>query len=61
MTNNNEITLYYDQRSSIINISKRLVCGIAMMHFELAARNLGEYGEWQLLDDPNVARYKLKI
>lgn len=38
-------------------VSKRLDCGIAMLHFELGARGAGVEGEWVLLDAPDVARW----
>ena len=36
-------------------ISKRLDCGIAMLHFELGAREVGASGSWQLLSGRDVA------
>lgn len=36
-------------------ISKRLDCGIAMLHFELGARAAGCAGRWELSDAPDVA------
>jgi hypothetical protein len=39
------------------NVSKRLDCGIAMLHIEVAARNYGIRGEWQFLKAPQVARF----
>lgn len=41
------------------HFSKRLDCGIAMLHFELAARAKGAAGNWELLPSPDVARYIL--
>ena len=38
-------------------ISKRLDCGIAMLHIEIAAVNAGITGEWELLESPQVARF----
>jgi hypothetical protein len=38
-------------------ISKRLDCGIAMLHFELGALKSGVPGAWEPLDDPDVARF----
>ena len=38
-------------------LSPRLDCGIAMLHFELAARAAGLAGTWEFLDAPAVARY----
>jgi hypothetical protein len=42
-------------------ISRRLDCGIAMLHFELGARAAGLAGIWELLPPPDVARFRLKI
>ena len=36
-------------------ISKRLDCGIAMLHFELGAREMGASGSWRLLSGRDVA------
>lgn len=38
-------------------ISKRLDCGIAMLHFELGARQAGADGCWELLTRSAVARW----
>ncbi|QGG49289.1 nitroreductase family protein [Heliorestis convoluta] len=38
-------------------ISKRLDCGIAMVHFEVALRYHGEEGDWQWLHEPDVAKW----
>jgi hypothetical protein len=40
-----------------IHASKRLDCGIAMLHFEVAALNSGMQGRWELQDPPCVASY----
>jgi len=37
-------------------ISKRLDCGIAMLHFDVAARFHGIFGQWEFLETPQVAR-----
>ena len=36
---------------------KRLDCGIAMLHIEVAALNCGVKGKWELLASPQVARF----
>jgi len=41
------------------NISKRLDCGIAMLHLEVAALNAGIQGQWEFLKNPLVARFKV--
>jgi hypothetical protein len=38
---------------------KALDCGIAMLHFELGALTNGGVGGWELLEAPDVARYRL--
>ena len=41
-------------------VSKRLDCGIAMLHFELGVRTAGVSGSWELLDHrSDVARFVL--
>ncbi|MBN1630231.1 MAG: nitroreductase family protein [Thermoleophilia bacterium] len=40
-------------------ISRRLDCGIAMLHFEVGARSLGASGRWETLQAPRVARFEL--
>jgi nitroreductase len=39
------------------SVSKRLDCGIAMLHIEVAAISCGVRGEWQFLKAPQVARF----
>jgi hypothetical protein len=41
------------------NISRRLDCGIAMLHFEVGARLMGALGRWEILQAPEVARYRV--
>jgi nitroreductase len=38
--------------------SRRIDCGMAMAHVEIAARAAGITGRWELLDDPDVACYR---
>ncbi len=38
-------------------ISKRLDCGIAMLHIEVAALDCGVKGQWELLEAPRVAKF----
>jgi hypothetical protein len=40
-------------------VSKRLDCGIAMLHVEIAALSSGAKGSWELLKSPQVARFKV--
>jgi hypothetical protein len=51
------ITVSMDNPSFNLGISKRLDCGIAMLHIEVAALNSLVTGEWEFLEDPNVARF----
>ena len=39
------------------NVAKRLDCGIAMLHIEVAALNYGIPGKWDFLETPRVARF----
>lgn len=58
---NNSIIISQDSEKGIAeksNISKRLDCGIAMAHIEIAALKNGVKGEWQYLDHPNIAIFK---
>jgi nitroreductase len=43
------------KRESVM--SKRLCCGIAMLHLEVAANHLGKKGNWIFLNPPGVARF----
>lgn len=43
----------------VSRISRRLDCGIAMLHLELGARVKGKQGEWELLSAPEVAKYSI--
>ncbi len=47
-----------DRAKSFSTISKRLDCGIAMLHFELGARASGVNGRWEFLEAPDVAAYR---
>jgi nitroreductase len=42
---------------SDFNVSKRLDCGISMLHFDIAARFHSVYGSWEFLEAPQVARF----
>jgi hypothetical protein len=41
-------------------ISKRLDCGIAMLHLEVMAHGLGVAGSWEYLAAPDVARFRIR-
>ncbi|KUO59476.1 MAG: nitroreductase [Gracilibacter sp. BRH_c7a] len=60
---NNSIKVTTDAEKGIAdksNISKRLDCGIAMAHIEIAALKNGVIGQWQYLLNPDVAIFKAK-
>ncbi|MCK5654431.1 MAG: nitroreductase family protein, partial [Dehalococcoidia bacterium] len=40
-------------------ISKRLDCGIAMLHIEVAALDCGVQGKWEFLEAPKVSRFTI--
>lgn len=52
------IKLSVDNVKDSYHISKRLDCGIAMAHVEIAAVHSGEAGIWEYLSNPGVARFK---
>lgn len=53
----NRITVSVDSSLVEWGISKRLDCGIAMLHIEVAALDSGVRGRWELLKAPEVARF----
>jgi len=53
----NSITISVDSSLLEWGISKRLDCGIAMLHIEAAAPDSGVKGRWELLEAPQVARF----
>ena len=53
----NSITISVDSALLEWGISKRLDCGIAMLHIEVAALDSGVKGRWELLQAPQVARF----
>lgn len=55
---NDSITVSVDDLKDTYNISKRLDCGIAMLHIETASLYCGVNGEWEFLKPPDVARFK---
>jgi hypothetical protein len=58
-TGQNGITISVDNLKDTLHISKRLDCGIAMLHIELASNHCGVKGEWKFLDSPQVARFEI--
>jgi len=55
----NSITVSVNNPRFTFGISKRLDCGIAMMHIEVAALDCGMQGRWEFLEAPRVARFKV--
>jgi len=55
------ITVYVRTSGPEFNVSKRLDCGIAMLHIEVAALNCGLKGDWQFLKAPQVARFSTLV
>jgi hypothetical protein len=55
------VTILTDNDKKEWKLSRRLDCGIAMLHFELGARAAGLTGEWEFLEAPEVARYVLSV
>jgi nitroreductase len=53
------ITVSVRTSGAEFSVSKRLDCGIAMLHLEAAARVLGYKGEWEFLRSPQVAKFKV--
>jgi nitroreductase len=51
------ITVSVDDLHNSYGISKRLDCGIAMLHIDIASRVCGLVGKWDFLDPPGVARF----
>jgi len=52
------MTISFVGREAQHSVSKRLDCGIGMLHFEIGARTAGVSGTWECgLDSPDVARF----
>jgi hypothetical protein len=54
------ITVYVKDRGLEFNVARRLDCGIAMLHVELGALSHGVSGRWELLKQPQVARFQIE-
>jgi len=55
------ITVYVRTGGPEFSVSKRLDCGIAMLHIEVTALNRGVRGDWQFLKAPQVARFRALV
>ncbi len=53
------ITVSVDKKREGFGVSRRLDCGIAMLHIELGARVAGAGGRWEFLTHPEVAKYRV--
>ena len=53
----NSVTVSERGAGPKFNVSRRLDCGIAMLHIELGALHKGTAGRWELLQKPAVARF----
>jgi hypothetical protein len=53
------ITVSTSSRKKEFRISRKLDCGIGMLHIELGALVSGVKGSWEFLDYPKVARYRI--
>lgn len=51
------VTVTSNSRREGFRVSRRLDCGIAMLHLELGALTNNVKGSWEFLDYPGVARY----
>ena len=54
------ITVFVRTAGPEFNVSKRLDCGIAMLHLEVAALDSGCKGKWEFLPSPQVAKFKTR-
>ena len=55
----NSITISSNSKREGFRVSRRLDCGIAMLHFEIGALVSGFKGSWEFLDYPQVAKYNI--
>ncbi len=55
------ITVSVDNPNDYYQISKRLDCGIAMVHLEVGALVKGVRGQWEYLNAPEVAKFEVKV
>jgi nitroreductase len=53
------ITVSTNSDRKEFRVSRRLDCGISMLHIELGALVSGVRGSWEFLEHPKVARYRL--
>jgi len=53
------ITVSVNSEQDTFHISKRLDCGIAMLHLEVGLRRCGLQGGWEFLKPPRVGRFRI--
>ncbi len=53
------ITISTNSERKDFRVSRRLDCGIVMLHIELGALVSGVKGSWEFLEHPKVARYRI--
>jgi len=58
--NKDSITISTNSKREGFGVSRRLDCGIAMLHLELGALANGFKGRWEFLEYPKIARYEIK-
>jgi hypothetical protein len=56
--NDDSIVVSSDNKRQEFSVSRRLDCGIAMLHIELGALSTGVSGIWEFLKRPDVASYR---
>jgi nitroreductase len=52
------IVISSDNKKQEFGVSRRLDCGIAMLHLELGALSTGVSGTWEFLEHPYIAAYR---
>lgn len=57
---NETIKISVDSLRDTYHLSKRLDCGIAMVHIEVGAKHQGIQGAWEYLQHPEVAIFKVE-
>jgi nitroreductase len=56
----NSIAVFVRTGGPGFNVSKRLDCGIAMLHLEVAAAHCRCKGGWEFVPSPQVAKFKIR-
>ncbi len=57
--NHDSITVSANSKREGFSVSKKLDCGITMLHLELGALVTDVKGSWEFLDHPRIARYRI--